>query len=130
MTKEQWRSALAIARKVLGKGANVAWASDSWCAWTTFSSLKSEVNYWSRGLPELNELLEDSTVDGGLWMQAFRYDDLAHLIIPASFRWEKFEGETFVTGVREQDIDQLSEAYKAAGIDHRKTDLVLEVKCY
>jgi len=130
MTNQQWRTVLTIARRVLGKGENVAWGSESWCAWTTFSSLHDVVNYWHRGVPDEEELLEEGTQDGGLWMQSFRYNDIAHFIVPAQFRWERVDNGIFQEGIRTQNISKLSEEVKAVGIAHRLTNLVFEIKLY
>ncbi len=122
---------LATARRILGKGFSVSWASESWCAFTTFSSLEHCLTYWSNGLPDEEELLEDRTEDGGLWRQSFYYQDLAHIIIPAKFYWEKIDSEKdFHSGYKDQDIKLLSTELKKNNIHHRKTNKVLEIKLY
>ena len=89
------------------------------------------MNYWSRGLPEEEELLETRTVDGGTWMQSFSYDDLAHLIIPPQFYWERSTETTgFQNGYKHQNIEHLSAELTRLRIGHRLTDLVLEVRLY
>ena len=130
MTNKEWRVFLQTARRVLGKGANVAWASESWCAWTTFTSLENSLVYWARGLPDELELMEERTLDGGLWMQSFYYSDLAHLIIPAKFAWEKVTDIGFQQGANHQNIVRLSGELSAAQIPHRITERMLEVKLY
>ena len=131
MTDAQWKLALQAARRLLGKGASVSWASDSWCAWTTFSSLGHMLTYWQAGLPDEAELQEHGTQDGGLWRQRFEYADLAHLIIPASFRWERSGKEQgYSCGEKQQDIQTLSRELEQLGIPHRLTSLVLEIKLY
>ncbi len=131
MTDQEWRTLLTQARRQLGSGARLSWASESWCAWTTFSSLEHQLTYWSCGLPEEHELLEQGIADGGTWGQPFTYRDLAHLIIPRKFYWERFsESSGFENGYREQNIEKLSQTLKQENIAHRLTDLVLEVKLY
>jgi hypothetical protein len=130
MTDAEWRRFLSIARQTLGRGSWPSWDSESWCAWTTFASLEHELTYWARGLPEESELLEKSTADGGTWMQPFAYSDIAHLIIPAKFYWEKISEGSFENGFKSQDIRRLAENLKAEGLSCRLTDLVLEVKLY
>jgi hypothetical protein len=131
MNDSSWRKLLLAARRVLGHGDSVAWASDSWCAWTTFSSLENGVGYWASGLPEEAELLEAWVADGGTWGQPFRYADLAHLVIPAKFYWEQYdEVKGFQCGHKRQGIARLSKTLEGLGISHRLTDLILEVKLY
>lgn len=131
MTNEEWRLLLGTARRLLGRGANLSWESESWCAWTTFSSLEQELTYWARGLPEESELLEDQTMDGGLWAQSFFYADLAHLIIPRQFSWERFTDDCrFQQGAKHQNILRLSDELNALGLQHGLTERVLEVKLF
>nr|WP_221932129.1 hypothetical protein [Pseudomonas mendocina] len=130
MNNADWQRFLKISRRILGKGASVSWASDSWCGWTTFGSLQSQLNYWARGLPNEEDILETCTADGGVWMQPFHYEELAHFIIPAEFYWEKVENGIFTCGHKKQDIVLLSNELHAAGIAHRLTDIILEIKLY
>ncbi|MGL4318524.1 MAG: hypothetical protein ACRCTL_18155 [Pseudomonas sp.] len=130
MENHQWREALAIASRILGKGYNVSWASESWCSFTTFTSLSNLCVYWQKGVPSEADLLSDRTRDGGLWMQSFYYSDLAHIIFPAKFYWEKFHNGEFTHGEKIQDIGFLSKELEKAGIHHRLTDLILEIKAY
>lgn len=130
MNDNEWRQFLSTARRILGKGVRLSWGSDSWCAWTTFSSLECEVNYWRSGLPEEDELLDTGVVDGGTWGQPFQYNELAHVIIPATFYWEKVEDGEFLHGTKQQDILRLSNDLNSLGIKHRKTEIILEVKLY
>ena len=131
MNDDKWRLLLTLARNQLGHGSSNSWASESWCAWTTFSSLEHHLTYWACGLPEVNELSAHGICDGGSWGQPFTYSDLAHLIIPAKFYWERFdETQGFQQGYKLQNIKQLSTALHGEHIEHRLTDLVLEVKLY
>lgn len=104
MQDEQWKRLLELARAVLGKGASASWASDSWCGWTTFSSLEHQLTYWARGVPDAEDLLADRTVDGGLWPQSFYYHDLAHIIFPASFYWERVVAVRFNQATRRKTL--------------------------
>jgi hypothetical protein len=92
--------------------------------------LRNGVHYWACGFPEKNDCLLDGTVDGGLWRQKFTYQDLAHIIIPTSFYWERFHAGTFNNGTKEQNLHLLSERLNSSGIQHRKTDLLIEIKLY
>ena len=130
MNDKDWRTFLTVARNILGKGEAYTWASECWCAWTTFSSLSHELTYWKKGLPDVSELQESKTSDGGLWGQSFQYSDIAHFIIPAQFYWERVINGNFSSGYKSQDINKLSEALKTCGISHRLTDSVLEIKLY
>lgn len=126
----EWKEFLQTCRKILGKGSWEALYSDSWCAFTTFSSLRHGIHYWCCGFPDPNELLDTSTVDGGLWRQSFMYDDLAHVVVPATFYWEGFVDGSFNFGEKNQDLISLSNELNKFGIKHRKTELILEVKLY
>lgn len=130
MRDHEWRTLLSTARRTLGRGSNCSWDSSSWCAWTTFSSLENWLTYWQCGLPDEAELRDTSVADGGTWGQPFHYNDIAHLVIPAQFRWERVENATFTSGYKQQDIALLSRQLSELDIPHRLTPLVLEVKLY
>lgn len=68
-------------------------------------------------------------MDRGPWGQPFSYQEIAHVVIPRAFYWETAAGP-FDSGRKTQDIQRLSRELTAAGIPHRLTDLVLEVKLY
>ena len=97
---------------------------------TTFSSLTHNVNYWNWGFPEEDDCLDSCTRDGGTWGQSFEYSDLAHIVVPATFYWERVINGAFQYGQKTQDIELFSTALQKLGIAHRKTDLVLEIKLY
>jgi hypothetical protein len=82
------------------------------------------------GFPEETELLDTKTADGGTWRQAFSYSDLAHVVVPSTFYWERVVDNEFACGRKRQDIETLSHDLKQLGIPHRKTDLILEIKLY
>jgi len=130
MTNREWRSFFSICTRVLGSGSSLAAQSESWCAWTTFGSLRNSVHYWTAGLPAEADLEEIGTADRGPWGQPFPYKDLAHIIIPREFHWEIIAPGQFKNGARLQDIAVLSAELKSAGIRHRLTELVLEIKLY
>jgi hypothetical protein len=130
MTNEDWQAFFRTCARVLGAGARQAAQSRSWCAWTTFGSLSESVHYWAAGLPAAADLAPVGTADGGVWGQPFLYQDLAHVVIPREFYWETVEPGRFENGTREQDIGALSRELTVAGIEHRLTELVLEVKLY
>lgn len=130
MQDHEWRQFLVTARRILGEGASLSWGSESWCAWTTFSSLEHGLVYWHCGLPNENELLESRTVDGGTWGQIFNYSEIAHFAIPAKFYWDRMLDGQYAYGTKTQDLERLSQELKHLGIRHRKTELVLEIKLY
>lgn len=121
---------MSICRKALGKGAWEPYISQSWCSFTTFTSLKHNIHYWSCGFPDESELLDDRTIDGGLWGQSFYYDDLAHLIVPTQFYWESIVDGKFCCDYKMQDIDLLISELGNKFTQVRRTELLLEIKLY
>ena len=130
MSDEQVKQFLTICSELLGRGAFQSSESASWCSWTTFSRLAEDAGYWTAGLPGVDELTDVGVRDGGTWGQPFLFEDIAHVIVPRQFYWEKTGDSGFVQGTRLQDIDLLSERLTAAGVEHRLTRLVLELKRY
>lgn len=131
MRDSEWRNFFSICSQILGDGGRPSPPdSSTWCSWTTFSRLKIDAGYWQAGLPTSADLLENGTTDGGAWGQPFLYRDLSHILIPCEFYWEIISHEKFECGNKPQDIDALSAALTRSKIDHRKTDLVLEIKLY
>ncbi|MFZ6801489.1 hypothetical protein [Undibacterium sp. Di24W] len=120
---------MQTSRQILGVGSCHPYSSESWCAFTTYSSLNHGVHYFNLGLPDLGDCLDACTRDGGVWAQSIKYSDLAHLIIPKTFYWER-TALGFEYGYKEQNIQQLSDELMRLGIKHRITDLVLEIKLY
>jgi hypothetical protein len=88
------------------------------------------VNYWRAGLPSLSDIGESGTNDSGPWGQPFPYKELAHVIVPRELYWQTVAPGQFASGTKEQDIQELSRQLSAAGISHRLTDLILEIKLY
>jgi hypothetical protein len=129
MTDQEWHKFFTICASVLGPGNRIASKSPSWCSWTTFSKLSDDVFYWQCGLPPADELMPTYIQDGGTWGQPFRYQDIAHIVLPRTFHWETTEGG-YKSGEKTQDLDRLSQELTAAGIKHRLTELVLEIKLY
>jgi len=80
-----WRNFLKISAEYLAKDPCPHPGPPNWCSWTTFTRLRTDAGYWTCPLPEIEELGNTSTIDGGTWMQPIRYDDLAHVIIPKEF---------------------------------------------
>lgn len=130
MTNGQWKEFFEICHSFLGKGEFSSILSESWCSWTTFSRLNQDAKYWAAGLPNDEDIGEVGINDGGTWGQPFKYQEIAHLIIPRKFYWETEGGPTFQFGYKEQDIAALSKTLIERQLPHRLTDLVLEVKCY
>ncbi len=129
MNDQQWKLFLETAREILGAGSCDPYSSVSWCGYTTYSSLMHGVRYFNLGLPALEDCLDTRTRDGGVWAQSIEYSDLAHLIIPKTFYWERTVSG-FEYGYKEQNIQLLSEKLLILGIKHRITDLILEIKLY
>jgi hypothetical protein len=129
MTNEEWKVTLQTCIKVLGAGDWDPCLSNSWAAFTTFSSLDHGVTYFNCGFPRADDCLDTGTRDGGVWRQAFRYDDLAHLIVPRQFYWERIS-DGFENGYKTQNIDRLSAELKRLQINHVVNKWVLEIKLY
>jgi len=130
MNNRDWKMFFLTCADVLGPGDSLPFRSESWCSWTTFSRLRSDAGYWQRGLPGRADISEEWIGDGGVWGQPFAYADIAHIIIPREFHWQKISQGALDEGVRQQDIDVLSSELDKHAIVHRKTDLVLEMKFY
>ena len=130
MQDDQWRQFFILCVRSLGKGDSTAEYSETWCAWTTFSRLSRDGGYWTAGLPNEPELSSKGIGDGGVWGQPFLYQELAHLIVPKQFYWERVEPGSFASGTKTQNLARLAQAVGHAGLPHRLTDLVLEIKLY
>jgi len=130
MNDAKWKSFFLICAERLGKGDPLASRSESWCAWTTFRRISEEFGYWTAGLPQVDEIRETFIADGSTWGQPFSYSELAHIVIPRTFYWESYSERGFESGLRSQKIDELSAGLLDTGIEHRLTNLVLEVKLY
>lgn len=127
---ELWRCALIACRNILGVGSWDSSLSKSWCAFTTFSSLSHRTVYWNCGFPDEHELLTDRTSDGGLWRQSFHYSDLAHIVIPKNFYWERVQDSLFESGLKSQNLEALCEEFLSKGVPFNKSELVAEIKLY
>lgn len=130
MDDVSWNKFFLICANSLGKGDQLASRSESWCAWTTFRRISEEFGYWTGGLPQVADIRETYIADGGVWGQPFSYSELAHVVIPRTFYWEAYSQSGFESGLRSQEIDELSVKLSEARIEHRLTSLVLEVKLY
>jgi hypothetical protein len=130
MTDSAWLTFFRCSATALGQGHELPEHSDSWCAWTTFNSLRERLHYWTAGLPGVDDLTDIGTADRGPWRQPFLYQDIAHIVLPREFCWETLSGSEFRNGTKRQDLDSLSRALNQAGIGHRCTDIVLEIKLY
>ena len=130
MDDRVWKQFFSVCASVLGSGEPNAHESASWCSWTTFHRLGEDARYWASGLPKVDEIGIAGIKDGGAWGQSFPYAHLAHIIIPKEFYWESPPGPNFTSGKRTQDLDRLSESLTLAGIAHRKTHVVVEIKLY
>jgi hypothetical protein len=129
MRNEEWKMTLQGCSRILGYGDWDPYLSDSWCAFTTYTSLSHGAYYFNCGFPKEDECLEYCTKDGGVWRQSFEYDDLAHLIVPKTFYWERTING-FESGYKIQEILKLSKHLKAINIYHEVSDLVLEIKLF
>jgi len=130
MLNMNWKLFLSICRETLGKGSFNPYLSESWCSFTTFTSLSHNINYWSCGFPDKEDLLDDRTIDGGLWRQSFYYDDIAHIIIPSKFYWEEIIDNKFCCDYKKQNINLLIPKLGNNFPQLRQTELMLEVKLY
>ena len=130
MNQAQWRSFFLIGSSVLGRGSATAALSDSWCAWTTFKRLKEDAGYWTAGFPSAEDAGNIGIADGSAWGQPFLYADIAHIIVPREFYWEKISSTGFDSGRREQNVDALSIALREAGISYSAGDYSLDIKLY
>jgi hypothetical protein len=162
MINEQWKKFFTICTETLGEGDRQLYCSQSWCAWTVFDRLGGDwlggaTGYWTGGLPALKDIT-DKYVWGGPWDwgDPFRYENLAHVIIPRRFSWimtnprsrnyagadlsyfakkydpldNKTESSAEQVEFREQDIDSVAAQLTNANISFHKTDLVLEIKLF
>ena len=102
----------------------------TWCSWTTFARLGENAGYWTYPFPLESELLETGTTDGGTWGQPFAYHDIAHIIVPRRFFWDLATDKGYECGEHMQDIKGLSALLQQQDVEHRLTELVLEVKLY
>ena len=125
-----WRQFLIRCRQILGEGASDPFLSSSWCAYTTFSSLEHGVYYFNSGFPAEEDCGVSGTADGSIWRQSIAYADLAHIVIPAVFYWEKVGNGSFTSGYKKQDLGRLSAGLIQDGIQHRITEKLLEIKLY
>ncbi|WP_311269093.1 hypothetical protein [Sphingobium sp. WCS2017Hpa-17] len=132
LTVPQWRTFFLLCADILGPGDIRLPRSKSFCAWTVFTRLEEDLHYWQSGLPHKKEIDEAWITDGGTWGQPFSFDQLAHVIIPRKWGCEHPDknGNPEKWVVQTQEIDALSAALKTEGIDHRLTDLILEVRCF
>ena len=119
-----WKTFFEIAIKVLGEGEFSINNSLSWCSFTTYSRLlSSDAGYWQAGLPKLQDIGENGTLDSGIWLNPIPYDDIAHILIPEKFLNDRLEP-------RIQDIERLALVLDRANINYHKIDGLLEVKLY
>ena len=130
MSDGNWKMFFLICADILGPGDSLPFLSKSWCSWTTFSRLTNDAGYWQSGLPNYPDIGDGWIVDGGVWGQPFAYADIAHIVVPRQFCWERISGDEFDHGLKKQDIDALSSELDTQAIAHRKTDLILEMKFY
>jgi|APLak6261663543_1056040.scaffolds.fasta_scaffold02601_3 hypothetical protein len=130
MTDIEWKTFFEVCAITLGTGSYRASESETWCTWTTFQRVNEDIHYWTSGLPNLDELEPTWIKDGGTWGQPFRYQEIAHIVIPSAFSWESKEGETWQMGKKLQNIEKLSHALTKAKIAHRKTGVIVEIKLY
>ena len=127
MSSEKWHAFFVTCAELLGPGDQ----HGSWCAFTTFQRLVDDAGYWTNGLPLKADISPTHIGDCSVWGQPFAYADLAHIVIPKTFVWERYEnGEWTEYVTQTQDIALLSKDLDAKSINHRLTNLVLEIKLY
>ncbi|MBS9783616.1 MAG: hypothetical protein KGV46_03585 [Pasteurella sp.] len=129
MQKNNWKEVFTLCNEVLGSGSHSREASVNWCAWTTFSSLEEGVFYWESGIPSKNEIYENY-VGEGVWKQPFLYEDLAHLIIPRTFYWERVSGTEFRSGYKKQGIEELALAFNTTDISYSLSKYWFEIRLF
>lgn len=125
-----WRSFFEACAAVLGPGCCKSELSSSCCSWTTFDRLEDDAGYWTCAVPLASELRDTYVVDGGTWGQPFSYSALAHVIVLGRCYWECVARESFESGYKTQPILELSEVLLRAGVPHRLTERLLEIKLY
>ncbi|WP_163832218.1 hypothetical protein [Spartinivicinus ruber] len=130
MNNSDWVKFFTACNEVLGQGSCSSLHSENWCAWTTFGKLQEDCLYWRSGLPNNDELTDTYVKDGGTWGQPFLYSEIAHIIVPSRFYWERPPGKGWECGHREQNIAGLSQALQRLEVQHRITDIILEIKLY
>jgi hypothetical protein len=130
MNDTLWKTFFSICRQELGIGSWDSWLSQSWCAFTTFSSLQNGARYWNCGFPDIRDIQSDHLQDGGLWRQSFYYSDIAHIIVPANFYSERVSGGSYEGEIRSQDLQSLASKLEQHSVPFRVTSLVLEIKVF
>lgn len=133
LTNEHWREFFLVCAELLLPGdlKPVPVPEGSWCRFTTFDRLQTDAGYWGHGLPAHDDIGLEMIKDGGVWGQPFRFSDLAHLLIPRRVFWEsQWSSQPYECGEMVQELVLLSEKLIEKGIQHRLTDLVLEIKLY
>jgi hypothetical protein len=132
LSDDQWHRFFVLCAKVLEPGDPWLAKSKSYCVFTTFDRLKTDVHYWQCGLPLEKEINDTWIADGGVWGQPFSFQNLAHIVIPRTWGFEHPDQDGMPAAYEErtQHIETLSRSLKGEGIDHRLTNLVLEIKCY
>lgn len=130
MDDKNWNLFFQICANTLGTGANIAANSDSWCSRATFRRLKDDAGYWVAGLPNAADILATHIRDGGVWGQPFSYADIAHIVIPRQFYWERISEGGFESGTKYQNIETVAKELREIGIQYRITDIILEIKLY
>jgi hypothetical protein len=130
MNNTLWYLFFKSCAELLGPGCHEPDLSESWCSWTTFDRLEDDAGYWTCAMPKESELNETYIADGGTWGQPFRYCEIAHVIVPAHFRWERVINQELTFGVKNQRIADLSRLLESREVPHRTTERVLEIKLY
>lgn len=130
MTNIEWKNFFILCNEILGIGDINPVLSNNWCAWTTFSRLSNDSGYWTSGLPTLSYIDETHIKDNSSWKQPFLYQDIAHIIIPKEFFWEKISSNTYENGVKLQNIDLLSKVLDKANLYHNCSSYALDIKLF
>jgi hypothetical protein len=130
MTDAQWYAFFVAASEVLGPGSRLAEKSQSWCAWITFEKLSVDAGYWTSGVPSREDIFATHIGDSGVWGQPFTFSQLAHIVVPRRFMCDEPPGPNWAYRERVQNLEGLSAKLHAAGVPHRVTELMLEIKCY
>ena len=130
MSNQDWYSFFVACSTVLSQKFAADIRVGERCSWATFDSIECGAHYWSGPLLSEADLLPTYTRDGGPWRQPFLFESLAHVVIPRFFGIESGGAADYAYKSGVHDLEALSAKLNELGIQHRKTDLMLEIKLY
>ena len=65
-----------------------------------------------------------------MWTQPFFYEQIAHIIIPRVFTFDKLVDNIRETWEAEQDVDRISTLLSAQGIQHNISQYAVDLKLF